>query len=200
MRRKNIIMPLEAAQRLLTPYMRDLVDTFDEADGWVQSLLDADPRSHFVFDSSTNASMLSNAFGHFVAPRMLAQNVPWRSEGKMQRCVVQQKIALRFKKLDTDLHSMNIPTKAQCDIYEQRTLPNAQRLTHVTFGYTLDALGSNTGLYVVCPNGWQNNMWVWPIRDADKGQKKLFDVGPYDPDAIDQGIDIKVRRRRKEAQ
>jgi len=194
-------LSLVEAKPFLEPFIPDILDAFWEAERRVDDLLANDPLSAFTYDSSTKASMLSNAFAQSVRPRMAARNVSWQVHRKFQSGVIQSAIRLRFKKLTPDLHSMNIRTGAQDQIYRQQPLPDANPLTQVTCGYTISEIDLRTnGIYFVCPNGYRSNLWTWAIYQEGVGGLSLFDGVPdadLGGDVAERRFEIKLGRKKQ---
>jgi hypothetical protein len=200
------VLMLEEAQPYLEPLVPTLTSSLWEAWDRLQKLLDHDPEWRAILDdTSTLAAMLSNSFRYFAAPRLASEcGLKWENVGRMQHGSIDNLLDLRFKKFTTDLHSMNIPTQRQIRIYNQQALPGAQRITQVTYGYTLERLArSITGIYFVCPKGWKENHWVWPLYGDDDGtQLKIWDGTPFDPSGgnfEEPGLDVEIKVTRRKA-
>jgi hypothetical protein len=187
------IITLEQAKPFLEPLANPMKEYLMSEWAWIQEILDQDPvRRVKLDDTSTLASMLSNAFRYTARERMPNEcGVKWENTGRMQHGMVGPAIRLRFKKLTNDKSSMNIQTPSQGPCYNepQMVLDEAQFITSVTFGYTTDRLARDiSGVYFVCPNGYAKNHWVWPLFEGDNGQMKIWE-GPFDPDG---GNELKV--------
>jgi hypothetical protein len=203
-KRKRHIFTLEDAKPRLGPIVPTLLDSFWEAWEWTQGWIDANDKARMILNTSTVAGIVSDAFGNICRPKLVEDfSAIWKSSGRFHHAVIGQELALRFKKLTPDLHSMNVRTEAQRKVYEQdEALPNAQPITHITLGYTLNAIASKVrGLYFTCPADFDRNHWYWPIYDAGDNQLPLFDGTPLPPigpveDVLN--VDIKLKRRKAE--
>jgi hypothetical protein len=197
------VISLEDARPHLEPLAEPLVGTLLESQDRLDRLLDSDPELHAMFDSSTQASMLSNIFARLITPRLAELGVRWHNDGRMQHGLVGKDISLRFKKLNRELHSMNVRTVNQTRLYHQLPLPGIQRATRVTFGYVLDALGRRiASIFYVCPKGFSANHWSWPLLPDDGGQGKMFDGGPDTDGPVigDPGLDVGISVNRRKAE
>lgn len=191
-------MPLsrDQAESILAPLVPDLMDSLSDAEDWVEREYQDDPLTGVIVDSSTKASRMSNAFTHFVRPRLLARGIFWEGQGKAQYANIGPTLRLRFKKLNHDLCSMNARTPSQRRLYFQQPLPEAQLVTAATFGYTVSEHDLRiNGVYIVCPRNWRFNHWAWPLLLEDDGQMSIFGA-PVEPnaDADAQQFTITVRQ------
>ena len=97
--------------------------------------------------------------------------------------VVEQKIAIRFKKLDRNLRPSNIPTRQQYDFATQALLPGfPPEATNLTFGHKLNSTGTEfDGFWLQCPRG-DRNLWSIPIdRPVDQPLFAMVGPQPEDP-------------------
>jgi hypothetical protein len=194
----------EECEPFISPLIPDLLGSFWEAWHFKDALLSGEPRASMILKSSTVAGVVSDAFGFFAFPRLIARkDTRSRQIGRSQLAVVQETCLVRFKKFTPDLHAMAIHTGQQSDIsYQQETLPNGRKLISINLGYTPSRSGSIvTGIYLACPNGWNKNHWVRPIYQADDGQLDMFGGAPIVPSGQDDvneilNVDIRVKRRK----
>ncbi len=104
-----------------------------------------------------------------------------------------EKIFLRFKKLDSNLSPCNIKTKQQ-RAFDSHTLFR-DSATLVTAGYRLNALGLYKDSHIVC---WDNETLLWSIRIPDEEQGSLSKITvPLEP--IQSTVVIKRKAVAKEA-
>jgi hypothetical protein len=163
------VMTLEQSQPYLQPLIDAAVSTLYESHGYLQQILNTFPDVHGKFDE-------------------------WQKSGRMQYGVVGGVINLRFKKLTTELHSMNVVTGQQTQMYYQYTLPNFPELTQVTFGYIDDPIARQiAGIFFVCPKGFRANHWSWALLGGDGGSG-LFGSGstPPAPAVYDPDLDVTI--------
>jgi hypothetical protein len=185
-------MSYDEAWPLLEPLVNPAVESLHDSHQLLREVLDGHPILHGALDSSTKASMLSNLFAQRVRPVFAALGVNWLQAGRMQHGVVGGLINLRFKKLTTDLHSMNYPTVTQTRLYHQWPLTGVPELTQVTLGYIDDVLtGAFAGIFFVCPSSFRTNHWAQSLFGADGGQLGIFS-GPTDPNVFDPDLDVDV--------
>lgn len=84
-----------------------------------------------------------------------------QDRGGLFLVLLHGRIALRFKKLDEDLRSCNIPTQQSLEFVRQEMdLPGFKRITYLQAGYQLNKTQTEiSGAYIACPNGYRN-LWV----------------------------------------
>jgi len=92
------------------------------------------------------------------------------------------RIAMRFKKLDDEFRSSNIPTQQSLDFVRQESeLPGIKSMTNLQAGYRLNRLQTGLeGVYVACPQGSYNH-WITelPIESGFAGASVVeFPVTP----------------------
>jgi hypothetical protein len=84
--------------------------------------------------------------------------------------ILNQSLAIRFKKLDNGLHASNIRT-IQAEMFDdqdqQLEFPEMPpRPTYVNAGYTLNDVGTAAEkVYVTCPNGSRSLFWTIPLDE-----------------------------------
>jgi len=87
-------------------------------------------------------------------------------------------LIMRFKKLNRELLSSNIPTKQQRDFSRQLSFPEIPSVTRLTAGYQLDMLQSAIkDLWVTCAVQ-SNVLWAIPILDDGEGGIEIEFVEP----------------------
>ena len=92
--------------------------------------------------------------------------------------VIEDQIALRFKKLDDAKRSCNIPTQMALDFRGQQEIPSIPSTLHLEAGYVLNRLQTDIeGIYIVCPSG-DNIRWVWELANPGLGNVVQFPVAP----------------------
>ena len=79
--------------------------------------------------------------------------------------VVNNRVAVRFKKLNRKLQPSNIPTQQQYNFATQALLPGfPPEATNLTFGHRLNKTATDfDGFWVQCPRG-DRNLWSIPIH------------------------------------
>ena len=78
--------------------------------------------------------------------------------------VIDEKAAIRFKKLNDELRPSNIMTNQQSDFATQQLLPGfPPEVTNLTFGHKLNVTGTEIdGFWLLCPRGTAN-LWSLPL-------------------------------------
>ncbi|NOT77202.1 MAG: hypothetical protein HOP08_19940 [Cyclobacteriaceae bacterium] len=97
--------------------------------------------------------------------------------------VIDRRIFVRFKKLNSELKTSNIPTQqAQGFIKQQLELPGFGKLTLLTAGYLLSPTGTAIrNIYLTCRRG-NDIIWHRDLRGGESGSIPLFgpDLSPND--------------------
>lgn len=92
---------------------------------------------------------------------------------------------LRFKKLDTNMRSNNIPTEQACLFNHQDyqgELPNMPPIASLTLGYILDPTRTSAAsVYVTMPDG-NRNIWTWQLNDDSSEQIPHIPTHPLEDD------------------
>ena len=98
-------------------------------------------------------------------------NAHCMDQGGLFVVMLYGRIALRFKKLDDDLRSSNIPTQQSMEFCSQELyLPGIKRVTYLQAGYTLNRMQTGlSGAYIACPDGIGNH-WHLPLDIAKSAE------------------------------
>lgn len=143
-------------------------EKFHLAWAWVQAILGEDPERRVTLDPSTTSAMVYDRFKRLVVPEFNGKpGVVIERTGRMIRIRIDDKVCLRFKRLDRRLRSGNVKTKRQKAIYFNAPylFDVADRATAVTFGY-VPGLGEDVrGLYLTCPKNFGQNHWMIVVDD-----------------------------------
>jgi hypothetical protein len=82
---------------------------------------------------------------------------------KLSLFILDQRIALRFKKFDNEILSRNQPTKQVADFRAQTQLPGIEAMHNLEAGYVLNETEQEIRMvYLVCPN-MNRNYWEMEI-------------------------------------
>jgi hypothetical protein len=197
------ILTAEQAKPILEPYVPGLMDDCGIAFDWVQAILDQDPDRRMTFDTSTVAAMIFNRFVLLWAARLQSDpRVTIRKSGRMMRALIDNRVALRFKKLAKKMNGSlcggNVRTNAQSLIYYQLGFDGMEDAypTEITFGYVADpANRSLHGMYLTCPIGWDRNKWAI-VLDGEQGTDALPFAAPSDPNQPVEGEAVVVIRSK----
>lgn len=165
------LLERDEAEEILEPHVNTLWDCLSRAFQRVQDELAEDPERRAAYDASTQAAMVYHWFARFVAQAYEdVVDVDVAKQGRMIRIRLDQRLVLRFKKLDDALRSRNVRTNTQAEMYFQYEIDGVLPVTNVTLGYTVDGLGQNmTGIYFTCPVGWSRNKWVINLAGEESG-------------------------------
>jgi hypothetical protein len=95
--------------------------------------------------------------------------------------IFDDSIAVRFKKLDEDKRSRNIPTQVTLDFRGQQEIPGISSTLHLEAGYVLNKLQTEIdGVYIVCPSR-DRASWFWELQAPAVGQVVQFPTAPPQP-------------------
>jgi len=95
--------------------------------------------------------------------------------------IFEDLIALRFKKLDDEKRSCNIPTQVTLDFLAQQEIPGIPSTLHLEAGYVLNKLQSVIeGVFMVCPSR-DRVRWFWELQGPALGQVVQLPAAPLQP-------------------
>lgn len=111
---------------------------------------------------------------------------------------IDNKIVLRFKKLNEDKRSSNIPTLQAVNFLEQLDLPGIPSHTRLIVGYELNNLHTEIAtVTITCPNG-EKNEWYFEIEGEEPIQTAEVIAFPVtDPPIIDMPFRLPVEKNKK---
>ncbi len=192
MKRKNLLSRDEA-RAIVEPHIETLVDNLEEAWDWVQAILDQDPERRVTFDTSLEATMISQRFILLTRQKLEGQEgIVIKMHGRHMTVMLAGAVNLRFKKFDQKLRSGQVKTNRQWAIYHQDSFIDDP--TEITFGYVTTPAGDKIhGVYITCPIGWSRNAWMIALRDPGLGTLPLF-TGDDAPDTSE--IIVKPRKAK----
>lgn len=178
------VLSRQEVEAILEPWLPMLREKFHEAWGWVQDDLNEKPDRRATFDSSTVSAMIYDRFKRIILPEFDGKpGVKIERRGRMIRIRIDNKVCLRFKRLDRKLRSGNIRTRSQKAIYHQQPylIDVVDRATALTFGYVPDASKSDVrGLYVTCPKNFRENHYMI-VLDDQSDATSLLPTAPLPP-------------------
>jgi hypothetical protein len=166
---------VEEAEVLLHPYVDDLVQIHRAALTYWRDLVKTNPR--LGLDDANNqarARIISNyisaeirvTFANTVGVRLL-------EDSGFLIMLIDEKAAIRFKKLNDELRPSNIMTGQQSDFATQELLPGfPPEATNLTFGHKLNLTGTEIdGFWLQCPRGTAN---LWSLSLDKPADLPLF--------------------------
>lgn len=87
---------------------------------------------------------------------------------KMQVLLIDQKFAIRFKKLDSGKKSSNQPTNQVIKFQSQDQLDGLPETFNLEAGYVLSKDEKEVSeIYLVCPNGSKKNFWAMRLEKGE---------------------------------
>jgi hypothetical protein len=173
------------AERLLKPWLPQILECHHNALSFWQSCAASIPK--LALDDINNqarARVISNSIARDVKIRFTGRKgITLTEDSGFLVMIIEERIAVRFKKLDNNLRPSNIPTRQQHDFAWQGLLigfpPEA---TNLTFGHKLDSTGTGfSGFWLQCPRG-NRNLWSIPLdRPVDQPLFSAQESGSDDP-------------------
>jgi hypothetical protein len=111
--------------------------------------------------------------------------------------VIDQRYALRFKKLDGSLASSNVRTRQNRQFRNQEGLDGLPPFFNLEAGYVLNRLETDiVSTHLVCPSGLRSHAWQISL-DADALAARSADILPFPTDPRGPQPDSIVRFRKK---
>ncbi len=91
-----------------------------------------------VYDATARANLMSCEMKYRATAYFETVGIPARDVNRAKFFLIEDKIAVRFKKLDEDLQSNNVLTAQVAAIREQLPLEGIGNVSYVDIGYVLD--------------------------------------------------------------
>ncbi len=167
--RTSTLLTKPLATRIIKPHSEVLVGCFDGAfDDWAKILgsrptetagLSTRTRTCFIHDRVVYRLQVAENAGETPGLRV-------RKVRGLNVAILNDRLMLKFKKLDNRLRSRNIPTGQTIAFDHQTPLiaSSVGRVTNATSGYVADdTTGSGAAIVVVCWNG-EDQFWDIPLR------------------------------------
>ncbi len=192
------IIPRDEAMALLADLLPVFRDCLDQSWQFVEQVFDEAPERRAAFTPTTRANMLYDRLVQMVRQALDGHpRIQLAHRGRMLRLIVDQRVLVRFKKLDEDLRARNVRTDSQLLDYYQLWLPGIEEpaLTKLTFGYRLNATQTEiVGRYLTCPKNWKENHWFAALDEEASDAMPLFIPRPQSD--ADSGVGIVVTPKR----
>jgi len=177
---KNILSR-EEAETLLLPYKQAISRCIIEGYADYQQF---DGSRAIMHSKTTRASIIADYIFYRIKKELRdSQEISFIKKNRMNAIIVRNRLLIRFKKLDKNKRSGNIPTK-QVSSFREQTLEIEElkniSITCVDAGYVLDNLGlSISSTHLVCPKGKLND-WIMTLDEnvTIKNQTSIFSVDP----------------------
>jgi hypothetical protein len=157
---------------------------------------------HSLHDATARANCVHCYIKHEIS--LYAQLHPARLRviviNKLFILIVDEKYAIRFKKLDDELNTANHPTGQVLSFKNQEEIDGVPVLHFLETGYMLDESELNISMiYLLCPNGPKKYYWEAKIE-----HEKVLESGPVihdffanrtpvSSDADDDGLKVKAK-------
>jgi len=171
------------AEMILEPYMPKITKTIKQA----VSEFKSDPRQLF-YCNRTKACMVSDLINKYVQIELSGiDGVRFSKKYGCNYVIIKDQLTIKFKKMDKNLQTSNIPTQQVERFVCQRSLWTDNEMpppvTNIFAGYTWDSLHNDcTGIFITCPQG-KTNKWylelglgnvaeVLPFRSSDDAEPK----------------------------
>lgn len=123
------------------------------------------PEFRINMTPTTRAGIVQNAAVSHAA-RLLGRDVRLVDVSKLKVFLFPGNIAIRFKKLDPELASRNVPTQQVLNFRAQMPLPGLHETYNLEAGYVLSQDEQEvSSTYLVCPNG-SSQYWSFEVLDT----------------------------------
>jgi len=157
------LIALTDALPLLQPHEQRI--TTIVRDAWA-SLMAYPKEKLMVLDSTARANIVSCEMRFRATAYFEGLGVPVHHHNRALLFVLGDRLALRFKKLDDELHSKNIPTQQVAAFRGQMPLMGIGDVSFIDVGYVLDRDQVNVErICAVCPNG-EENFWEYDLMSG----------------------------------
>ena len=188
---------VEDAEGLIRSYVDDLVQIHRAALTYWQASVEANPRLGLDdVNNRVRARVISNYIAAEVRKTFVnATGVRLIEDTGFLIMVIDEKAAIRFKKLNDDLRPSNIMTNQQSDFATQQLLAGfPPEATNLTFGHKLNVTGTEIdGFWLQCPRGTAN---LWSLSLDKPIELPLFQE-EFQP-LIEEVVPPVVRAKKKE--
>jgi hypothetical protein len=188
------VITLGAALPLLLPHQTAIARVVNDSWSAVMSL----PKEHLIIlDATARANIMSCHMRYRATAYFETVGVHTRDLNRAKFYVIEDKIAIRFKKFDEDLQSSNVLTTQVSTIREQLPLEGIGNVSFVDVGYVLDDQCQNIDrICAVCMYG-DRNFWEYDLSSGTElgNVQKLFPPTEFEeldsqiigkPDALKQ--------------
>ena len=107
---------------------------------------------------------------------------------------IDQRIALRVKKMDNNLLTSNNPTMQSIAFESQQLdLPGFEGVIYLNLGYVMNKIGTSIdGVYVTCPDGYKSIAWYIRL-DEEVGTIVEVTESPISPDTEQRHIAVRIK-------
>lgn len=97
-----------------------------------------------------------------------AEGVRWFKVNQLHGLVINEQIAIRFKKFDSRIIPSNIRTQQVVSFRSQCHIEGIDAIHHLEVGYNLDSLEKEIAeVFVVNPSGFKSNFWAYKITESE---------------------------------
>ena len=180
------VLSQEPAIEIVKPHLEDLRGCF--RDGWGQWMRwgEIAPEMCKPLDATIRAGIVHQYIVESAKRRFHdVSSVALSEQDKYFRLVFDDKVVMRFKKLDDALHSSGIPTGQRLDYTRQICIEGFER-TNLIVGYRLDESETRIlDIHIICPVNPQRNLWTFELQSHLEAETHL--------DAIPVGIEETAR-------
>lgn len=163
------------AIQFLQPHLEGLHDIV--SGGWEDYMIGYADAHRLIHSPITRANIVHD---HIVdrASRYLQTSPRLRLHDArgLKALVIDDRYAIRFKKLDESGISRNQPTKQVQDFREQMPLPGINAVYNLEAGYVLDDLETGISrICITCPNGGRN-YWEYELQAGGSAVSVVHDL------------------------
>lgn len=191
---------LSRALELAASFVPLFSDELEAAIAQTDNLLLRDPEAAAALDPGQRTGIVNAVWMRRVRAALQADPrvAVYARAPRMFGLIIDRRVLVRFKKLDSNLCAGNYYTDAQDADRFHGELHGFHRfrIVRLVYGYTTSAItGRVAGQYLTCPNGWAENHWAMRVdATAADTMPLLAQAGVVDPDSTD--IIVRPRRAR----
>ncbi len=163
----KVLLSDQEAWSILEPFIPDIHACLVAGWNCWRDLGERVPEHVVRYDSTTRAGIVYNEIIAEARKRFFGvRDVNLQSRGRTLLLIFQGVLVLRFKKIDRNFRTRNVPTKQVVRMQYQMELQGLPpEATQVVAGYLLNALqDSVSGNWIVCPMG-RSYEWKLPLGD-----------------------------------
>jgi hypothetical protein len=199
---QNTIVSEDAAKSILNPHLDSFLTIIKEAWGSWEELGEKAPELRAPLSARCRASFIYDHIAYRARSRFDGiQGVRLEERRGFLLLHIDNKVTIRFKKLDAKNRTRNVPTQQQIRFSLQLEMEGLPKSTRLVAGYKLnDVQTAIQQIAVTCPVG-NNLQWFFEIPDADAPSNIEF-LTPPPPAPVPATVvakNVKVSKKQESA-
>jgi len=182
-------------EQVLEPLYSPIHSSFHSA---FQQLKQATVDSWAIFTTRSRASSFRDYLVHDLTDAFEQYDNIHRIEQRgMVLWVIEEKVALRIKKLDDNLVSSNHYTQQSLDfVNQQLLLPGIDEIIALNMGYVPNEIWTKIdGIYITCPLGTRKVLWAIDINDKIDSTQTTTALYVDDEDEEERRVRVRVKNQ-----